>query len=119
MVDIGQHARAPRAAAWSPRFGRQRHRPAALGLDQVGRAEEFRTDADRFGGWGPARPSASGRSPAADGSRFQPLTGRPTIDDLYARADERLSKFDDWDATYYSQIVDPSSDVEPHELYGC
>ena len=45
--------------------------------------------------------------------------GRPTIEDLFARADERLNKFDDWDASYYSQIVDPSSDVEPHELYAC
>jgi hypothetical protein len=29
-------------------------------------------------------------------------TGRPTIEDLFARADDRLSKFDDWDASYYA-----------------
>jgi hypothetical protein len=43
----------------------------------------------------------------------------PTIHRLFVRADERLSKFDDWDATNYEEIVDPASDTEPHELYAC
>src|SRR4051794_16215263 len=45
--------------------------------------------------------------------------GGPTIRDLFDRADERLGTFDDWDATFYRQIVDPDSDDEPHEVYGC
>jgi hypothetical protein len=45
--------------------------------------------------------------------------GGPTIRDLFDRADERLGAFDDWDATFYRQIVDPDSDDEPHEVYGC
>jgi hypothetical protein len=45
--------------------------------------------------------------------------GIRTIGDLFERADERLSKFDDWDATFSEDLVDPASDTEPHELYAC
>jgi hypothetical protein len=44
---------------------------------------------------------------------------RPTIGQLFDRVDERLSKFDDWDASNYEQIVDPASDDEPHDFYAC
>ena len=43
----------------------------------------------------------------------------PTMAQLFDRADERLTKFDEWDASYYEQLVDPASDVEPHQLYAC
>jgi hypothetical protein len=46
-------------------------------------------------------------------------TGRPTLDQLFARADERLSGFDELAAAASAQIVDPNSDDEPHEIYGC
>ena len=56
---------------------------------------------------------------ANDQFDVQDGTNRPTIAQLFERADERLSKFDDWDATNYEEIVDPDSDVEPHQLYAC
>jgi hypothetical protein len=56
---------------------------------------------------------------ANDQFDVQDGTNRPTIAQLFERADERLNKFDDWDATNYEEIVDPDSDVEPHELYAC
>jgi hypothetical protein len=45
---------------------------------------------------------------------------RPTIAQLFDRADERLEQVRRLgDATGYEQIVHPASDVEPHELYAC
>jgi hypothetical protein len=54
----------------------------------------------------------------SDDDRFD-AGGIRTIGDLFERADERLSKFDDWDATFSEDLVDPASDTEPHELYSC
>jgi hypothetical protein len=46
-------------------------------------------------------------------------TERPSLDQVFARADERLSAFDEWAAAFSVQIVNTDSDDEPHELYGC
>jgi hypothetical protein len=55
-----------------------------------------------------------------DGDQFNVQDAdRPTIGQLFDRADQRLSKFDDWDATNYEQIVDPANDDEPHDYYAC
>jgi hypothetical protein len=43
----------------------------------------------------------------------------PTIEDVFDRADDRLSKFDHYDADAYTRIADPDDDVEPHLLYAC
>lgn len=44
---------------------------------------------------------------------------KPSMHDFFDRADDRLSGFDDWDATQYTDIVDPTLEREPHEAYGC
>jgi hypothetical protein len=44
---------------------------------------------------------------------------RPTMADFFDRADDRLDRFDDWDAIKFLDTVDPTQSVEPHEGYGC
>jgi hypothetical protein len=51
--------------------------------------------------------------------QFDASGDRATIHKVLIRADQRLSKFDDWDATSFEELVDPASDTEPHELYAC
>jgi hypothetical protein len=46
-------------------------------------------------------------------------SSRPTMVDFFDRADDRLARFDDWDAIKFLDTVDPTQSVEPHEGYGC
>ena len=39
--------------------------------------------------------------------------------DFLDRAAGRLSTFDSWDEIAYLNTLDPTSDSEPHESYGC
>ena len=43
----------------------------------------------------------------------------PSVADLFDRADDRLAGFDLTDSIAYLNTVDPTSDSEPHEAYGC
>ena len=43
----------------------------------------------------------------------------PSVADFLERAEDRLSTFDDWDEIAYLNTIDPTSDSEPHEAYGC
>jgi len=43
----------------------------------------------------------------------------PSVADFLDRAADRLSTFDDWDEIAYLNTIDPTSDSEPHEAYGC
>lgn len=43
----------------------------------------------------------------------------PSVADFLDRAEDRLSTFDDWDEIAYLDTLDPTSDSEPHEAYGC
>ena len=43
----------------------------------------------------------------------------PSVADFLDRAEDRLSTFDDWDEIAYLNTIDPTSDSEPHEAYGC
>jgi len=43
----------------------------------------------------------------------------PSMAEFFERAADRLAGFDDWDALKYTNTVDPTQGVEPHEAYGC
>ena len=43
----------------------------------------------------------------------------PSVADLFDRAADRLPSFDSTDAIKYTNTIDPTLDVEPHEAYGC
>ena len=43
----------------------------------------------------------------------------PSVAGFLDRAKDRLSTFDDWDELAYLNTIDPTSDSEPHEAYGC
>jgi hypothetical protein len=43
----------------------------------------------------------------------------PSVADFLDRAADRLGTFDSWDEVQYLNTLDPESDFEPHEGYGC